>query len=301
MKKKYQFMMVLCCFFQLLATSFVIADATTSNVASGISVHPHPSHTKLSLNRVISLFHHESEKSEYSSKKIKELARAISSFQPSLVISMLPGSDEMLLNSDQVEAFYFLRKEIMASNPHCKIGVTLHISKYGTAAALITKLQEINTKVTPDLFVLVVPKNNEVVYPTALAQGIEYIHAQGQAIGYQGPTSMIPDGVDFIIIHAEHGEVHREEISSLRLKHHLPILVQVGKSFWNLDAPAVSNLSKGEEQASLLTRLAESQNAYGYHFIYPVLAAMNSRQHEMHDLTESSILVRMRALMTRFN
>ncbi|KAB2643319.1 MAG: hypothetical protein DVB29_06085 [Verrucomicrobia bacterium] len=301
MKKKYQFMMVLCCFFQLLHTSFALADTIPPSDPSSVPMHPRPADWKVIFNRVVSLFHHDGESSEHSSKKMKGLARAVSSFQPSCVLGLLPVSDEATLSMEQVDTFCFLRKEIASTNPHCKFEATLNLTRYPTASALLSKLQEISLKIAPDIFLLVVPKNNEVVYPSVLAKGIEYIHEHGQVVGYEGPTSMIPDGIDFLMICAENGIIHREEIASLRMKHRLPILVRVNKSFWHESSTSSEQHTTEVEQAKLLIHLAEEQNAFGYHFVYPVLSALAMRQHDFHDAAESSLLVRMRALMMRFN
>ncbi|MFZ4115670.1 MAG: hypothetical protein ACOYK6_02980 [Chthoniobacterales bacterium] len=301
MSKKYYFIIVTCCFFQLLHISFALADGIPASVPSSVPMHSRPVDWKATFNRVVSLFHHDGESSEYSSKKMKGLARAVSSFQPSCVLGLLPVSDETILRMDQVEAFCFLRKEIAATNPHCKFEATLNLTRYPTASALLSKLQEISLKIAPDIFLLVVPKNNEVIYPSVLAKGIEYIHAHGQLVGYEGPTSMIPDGVDFLMICAESGTIHREEIAALRIKHHLPILVRVKKSFWNENSTPSEQHAAEAEQAKRLAHLAEEQNIFGYHFVYPVLSTLAMRQHDFHDATESSLLVRMRALMMRFN
>lgn len=302
-KKSYLFFAVFSCCFTLLVQSASAAPNRIVASPSTMAVHPHPTDIRSMLTRIlqVTLYHGDKARFERSPEKMQNVARAVSSFQPSLVSALLYLSEEKILSADQIEAFQFFRKEILLANPRCKFDVKLNVTSYATAAELISKLQEINTKLGPDSVTLTVPKSNEVVYPSALIKGIDYLHLHGQLVGYEGPPCMIPDGVDFLLLRAEKGEVHREEIASLRTKHRLPLLVQVGTSFWDDDSINFEQPSISLNQAKLLTHLAEEQNAFGYHFIYPVLCAMVGKQHDFHELTESSLLVTMRALMTRFN
>ncbi|MFI0347380.1 MAG: hypothetical protein ACH346_01225 [Chthoniobacterales bacterium] len=204
------------------------ATATTNNELLQ-PTHLHPIDLKLALTRVLQfrITRDEDGKSEAVSPQAKSIARTLSSLQPTLISGLLHISENSPLRPGQVEMFTIVRKEVLAANPRCKFDVVINASKYATAAEFINKLQEINAKIMPDLIIFRLPSNNEMLYPSALIKAMEFAHAHGQLVGYEGPTAMIPDAVDVIVVRAKSFEVRREEVSFLKSKHHLPILVKV--------------------------------------------------------------------------
>lgn len=285
----------------------------TNGIASGNPItsvpHQRPMDFKIVLNRIlkVSPFSDDEETSGDSLERVKSVARAVSSLQPSLVLGLLRITEEAPLRPYQVAAFRLLRNEVIVANPRCKFDVEINVSKYPTASELLAKLEEVNAKLAPDIIIMMTSKNNEVVYPSVLAKGIEYAHAHGQVIGYGGTLSMIPNGVDFLVMRATSLEVHRDEITALRAKHHLPILVEVPAAFVGHDHHEGSSSATQldtREQAKLLTRLAEEQNSFGYHFIYPMIYPQVNKQHPLSGsigVMDNSLLVTLRALMVRFN
>ncbi|HLB32671.1 MAG: hypothetical protein A3F67_06105 [Verrucomicrobia bacterium RIFCSPHIGHO2_12_FULL_41_10] len=230
---------------------------------------------KIALNRILnaSLDRDDEGITTTTTQKTKSLARTLSSLQPTWISGLLWGSDEGALRSYNVDDFQVIRKEVLASNPRCKFDITVNSSKYPLPAELISRLQEINAKLAPDILIFAVPSQHEIIYPSALAKGIEFVHAHGQLVGYEGPTSMIPDGIDFIVVRTSNLEVHREELSALKSKHHLPIVVKIPASQYGHDMRHSKHLLEPlvrKEEVIRLTHLAEDQNSMGYHFAYPI-------------------------------
>ncbi len=272
-----------------------------------IEMHSRPMDLKASFNRVLKapLVRGREEPSSAGWGSTKALARTISSLQPTFVSGVLQISSPGALRSYPVEAFQWIRNEVLAANPHCKFDVELTVSTYLTGAELVAELQEITSKVSPDAVLMVVPKNNEVIAPSAVAKGIEFAHLHHQVVGYEGPLSMIPDGVDFLVMSVEGTELHREEIAALRAKHHLPLLMKAPALFEEQEAPHGLNppasLSGTGKQALLLTHLAEEQNAFGYHLMYPITFPTFHGENAFDKASDHSLLVTMRALMAKYN
>ena len=154
----------------------------------------------------------------------------------------------------------------------------------------------------PDLIIFRLLSNNEMVYPAALTKAMEFAHAHGQMVGYEGPTAMIPDAADFIVVRAKNLEVRRDEISTLRARHHLPILVNIPADIQQHEhqvgeVPKELSIS---ERTKLLMHLAENQSSFGYHFIYPITSP-SQQDHPLEITTDNALLVTMKALMARYN
>lgn len=272
-----------CCFI-IVYLSFS-ALATAGQVTM---VMRHPVDLKATLNRVLEVNIEKSEEVRRSSFSLEGLARTLTALQPSLIIGFSHLTDETPLSTSQVALFLEIQKKILATNPRCKFGVTLSLENYLTPLELLNKLQEITTKLNPDIINMVVSSNNEVVSLSALLRGIEFAHAHGQLVSYEGPASLIPDGVDIFVMKALNGEIHRDEINNFKMKHHLPIVVQ----------SPITTHSKDRKEIFILTHLAEQQASFGYHLAYPL--EFNSSG-SMSANKESSSLVMLRALLTRYN
>jgi hypothetical protein len=197
-------------------------------------------------------------------------------------------TDEAPLTTAQTTFFLEVRKKILATNPRCKFAMTLHVNNYLTASALLNKLQEITTTLAPDMVNMVVSSNNEILSPTALARGIEYAHAHGQLVSYEGPVNMLPDGIDCVVMKVVNRELRRDEINNVKMKHHLPIIVKVAGITYNRDG----------KETFLIRPLAEEQASFGYHLAYPLLWRSSENLSINKD---SSFLVTLRALMMRYN
>lgn len=297
------------CFFGTLLVATNLPPSTHGNeIPSSIPVvtHVRPMDLKSSFNRTLKapLVRSHEESSDAAWEHVKSLARTISSLQPTFVSGILKISEPGTLHSFAVDAFQWTRNEVLAANPHCRFDVEINVSNYATAAELIESLQEVASKVAPDAVLMVVSKSNEIVSPTAVAKGIEFAHAHHQLVGYEGPLSMIPDGVDFLVMRTETAELHREQIALLRAKHHLPLLLEASFLTQEKDASSLNmplTQSASAKEASLLTRLAEGQNGFGYHFMYPIAFPAAHGEKIFDKASDRSLLVMMRALMARYN
>jgi len=251
-------------------------------------VSPHSADLKLSLNRILALNIENGEEVARSTMTLESLERTLNALQPTLIMGLFRLTDETPLSTSQTALFLEMKQKMLAKNSRCKFSVTLHVSHYLTAVELLTKLQEVTTKLGPDIINMVVSSNNDVVSPTALARGIEYAHHHGELVIYEGPANMIPDGVDGFVMKAINGEVRRDEINNFKTRHHLPLIVQLPAATW----------SKDQKEIVFLTHLAEAQASFGYHLAYPLQIESSRKLHENKD---ASSLVMLRALMTRYN
>lgn len=263
-----------------------------------LPTHLKPIDLKVMLTRVVQV--RVPRNDECVIEKVKSMARTLGALQPTFVSGLLRVSDELPLPLSQVENFTTVRKEVLASNPRCKFDVVINGSSYATPAAFVTKLQEINEAVMPDIFLIDI-SNSEPVYPAALAKAIEFAHSHGQCVGYQGPITMIPNGIDFIVLRIENSNLRREEISALRSKHHLPILVS--SSFHQLlhDHQEGAREFATNDKAKSIIHLAEEQSSFGFHLIYPIRNPCFQENSPLDASSDNALLVTIKALMARYN
>lgn len=262
------------------------AIATAGQVQMPIRLHS--GDLKSSLNRVLELHLENSDEIVRSSASLESLERTLTALQPSLIMVFLSVTKEIPLSTSQVALFLEIQKKVLAANPRCKFSVGLPINNCLSTPELLSRLQEITTKLGPDIINLVLPFNNDLVSPTALARVIEYAHHHGQIVVYKGPPNMIPDGIDGFVMKAISGEVHRDEINNFKTKHHLPIIIELSAGTFNKD----------EKGFLVLKHLAEGQASLGYHLAYPLILTSSGSSNENKD---ASFLVTLRALMTRYN
>ena len=271
--------------------SIIICLSVSTAAIAGQSIpllRSRPMDLKASLNRVLEVNVESSEEATRSAVLLESLERTLNALQPSLIIGFAHLTDETPLSASQAALFLEVRQKVFAANPHCKFAVTIHVSNYLTAPELLAKLQEITTKLKPDVINMKVSSSNEVVAPTALARGIEFAHAHGELIAYEGPINMIPDGIDCFVMKVFNGEVHRDEINNFKMKHHLPMIVQI---------PNINHSKDGKEML-LMSHLAEEQAPFGYHLAYPLQLTPSGNLSANKD---TSFLVTLRALLTRYN
>ena len=247
-----------------------------------------PIDLKPSLNRVLEVNLESSAETARSTPLLESLERTLNALQPSLIMGFAHLTDETPLSASQAALFLEVRQKVLAANPHCKFAVTIHVSNYLTSPELLNKLQEVTTKLGPDIINMVVSSSSDVISPTAVGRGIEYAHAHGQLVTYAGPANMIPDGIDCFVMKAFNGEVHRDEVNNFKMKHHLPMIVQI---------PNI-NQSKDAKETLLISHLAEEQAPFGYHLAYPLSITPSGHLSANKD---TSFLVTLRALMTRYN
>lgn len=244
----------------------------------------HPTDLKPSLNRIVELPTDNMEEIMRVPALQASLERTLIALQPSFIKDLSSIPCEAPLSAAQVNFFLEVQKKVLAANARCKFSVTLYVNHYLTAPELLMKLQEVTTKLNPDIINMAVASNGDALSPMALGKGIEYAHAHGQLVTYEGPMNMIPDGADGVVISIANGELKREDLNAFKARHHLPVIVQT--SFAHAEK---------QKEITLLTRLAEGQSLLGYHFAYPLFLLPSSKN------KDTSLIVTLRALMTRYN
>jgi hypothetical protein len=123
-------------------------------------------------------------------------------------------------------------------------------------------------------------------------------------VGYDGPLSMVPDGVDYIVVRAWDLKVNVQEIEHLRAKHRVPLIVVLPGTDGGQAPPEVIKYVEKMGTAGrseLLTELARQQTPLGYHLAYPVFYPIHPAHHAFDSTKDTILLVTIRALTARFN
>lgn len=229
--------------------------------------------------------------------------RTIASLHPSLVTGLLRINDRGMPGNAEVEAFDTVRNAVRSSEKGCRFDVVIEMDNERSGASFVRRMKEISSRIHPDAWTFYVSPESTSVSPEAFEDGIAHAHSQGQMVGYDGPLSLIPQGVDYIIVRAWGLQVNREELEIVRSRR-LPVLVALPTSFGSKpqpDASAYTGEMTGNEKTELLTRLASQQSSLGYRLAYPVYYPLDPSRHA-HDATKDPILmVTIRSLMARFN
>lgn len=275
-------------FFCWLTIIFLNVHAEVRAGQAMMPIRVHALEIKPSLSRILELNIENAGEFTRSAAILESLERTLSALQPTLIMGFSHLADDAPLSTAQMALFLEIKQKTVAANPRCKFAVALHVSHYLTVSELLAKLQEVTTKLGPDMINMVVSSSNDVISPTALAKGINFAHAHGQLVTYEGPANMIPDGVDGFVMKAVNGEVHRDEVNSFKIKHHLPVIVRFSSGA----------CSQEQKEIMLLSRLAEEQAPFGYHLAYPLQLASSANLNENKD---GASLVMLRALLTKYN
>ncbi|MEY2905950.1 MAG: hypothetical protein RLZZ408_421 [Verrucomicrobiota bacterium] len=231
-------------------------------------------------------------------------ARTIASLKPTFVTGLLRIPDRGSLSNAEVDAFNAVRAAVLASAKGCRFDIVLNAGVEQTGALVVRRMKEISARVHPDSWTFHIAPDDSSLNPEVFEDGIAYAHSQGQMAGYDGPLSMIPEGVDYIVVRASELKVHHRQIEVLKDKHHVTLLVELptatgGKS--DPDCEAYIGKLSSSERCAAITSLAENQNSWGYRFAYPVFYPVEPDKHAFDATKESVLMVTIRALLARFN
>lgn len=232
------------------------------------------------------------------------VARTIASLHPSFVTGILRLSDRGIPGNAEVEAFNTVRNAVTSTEKGCRFDVVLNIAGEPEQETLIRRMKETTTLLHHDAWTLFVAPDDVSVYPDVLEDTIAYAHSQGQMVGYDGPVSLIPDGVDYIVIRAWDLKVKRDQIERLRSKHHVPLVVEIPSTFGskpNTDCTHYMANMNAVEKGNVLTDLAENQGAWGYRLAYPVFYPVEPNRRVFDATKESILMVTIRSLLARYN
>ena len=232
------------------------------------------------------------------------IARTIASLRPSFVTGLLRLPDRGIPGNAEVEAFNTVRNAVTSTDKRCRFDVVLNIGGEREQEPLIRRMREISTLLHHDAWTLFVAPDDVLVDPDVLEDTIAYAHSQGQMVGYDGPVSLIPEGVDYIVIRAWDLKVNRDQIEHLRSKHRVPLVVEIPTTFGskiNKDCTDYVTNMNAVEKGEVLSDFAVNQSAWGYRLAYPVFYPVEPNRHVFDATKESILMVTIRSLLTRFN
>jgi hypothetical protein len=239
-----------------------------------------------------------------SSQTPATVARTISSLQPSFVTGLLRISDKGELSSGEVEGFTTVRSAVKKENKGCRFDILLNAGMDCSGEYFVRRMKDISARLHPDAWTFYVAPDNVSVNPDVFEQGIAFAHSQGEMVGFDGPLSLIPEGVDYIVIRAWNFGVNRKQLDLLRTKQRVPLIVELPTTFGNNPSKEVRLFIEEmdtEERASTVSHLAENQNAWGYHLAYPIFYPLYPAQHAFDATKDNILLVMLRSLLTRYN
>jgi hypothetical protein len=231
-------------------------------------------------------------------------ARTIASLKPTFVTGLLRIPDRSSISNAEVDAFNAVRTAVLASVKGCRFDIVMNAGSEHSGDLVVRRMREISARVHPDAWTFHIAPDDTSLNPEVFEDGIAYAHSQGKMAGYDGPLSMIPEGVDYIVVRALELKVHRRQIEILREKHHVTILVELptttgGKA--DPDCEAYIGKLSSSERCAAITSLSENQNSWGYRFAYPVFYPVEPDKHAFDATKESLLMVTIRALLARFN
>ena len=232
------------------------------------------------------------------------VGRTIASLQPTFVTGLLRLPDRGDLSNAEVEAYETVRSAVMASSKNCRFDVLINAGVEHSGETFIRRMKESATRLHPDAWTFYVSPETEMIAPEVFQEGISQAHLCGQMVGYDGPLSLIPEGVDFIVIRAWDLKVNRRQIDMLRAKQKVPLIVELPTTL-GVKAPPeviayVEEMQTGERGA-LMSQFAENQYSWGYRLAYPVFYPLYPAHHAFDATKDNMLLVSIRALLAKFN
>jgi hypothetical protein len=279
---------------------------TPGMTPGGVINHPLNSQTKAIFQRVLQarLYHAGAWTLAGSSQTPATVARTILSLRPSFVTGIVRLPDRGDLSNAEIEGFDTIRTAFHAAEQPCRFDVVINAGQERSADSFLRRMKEFNTRLHPDAWTFQVDPEAESLSPEVFEEGIAQAHANGQMVGYDGPLSMVPDGVDYIVVRAWDLKVNVQEIEHLRAKHRVPLIVVLPGTDGGQAPPEVIKYVEKMGTAGrseLLTELARQQTPLGYHLAYPVFYPIHPAHHAFDSTKDTILLVTIRALTARFN
>jgi hypothetical protein len=261
---------------------------------------------KVIFQRVVQarLFHSGSWTLAGSTQTTGTVARTISSLQPSFVTGLLRVPDRGQLSNAEVEGYDAVRNEIRKGVKNCRFDLVINAGADESGDLFVRRMSEITLRIHPDAWTFYVAPDDTTVNPDIFVEGIAYAHSQGQMVGYDGPLSLIPEGVDYIVVRAWDLQVNRKQLDFIRAKQRVPVLVELPTSFGSKPSSEVKAYVQemdSSERGQVLRRLAENQNSWGYHLAYPIFYPLDSAKKAFDATKDNLLLVTVRSLLARFN
>jgi hypothetical protein len=250
------------------------------------------------------LFHNGSWTLSDSSQTAVTVGRTLASLRPSFVTGLLRVSDHGEIGHAEEDAFLAVRSAVRTSSKECRFDIVLNAGDGRSGDMIVRHMREISTRLHPDAWTFYVSPDDSSLSAEVFEEGIAAAHAAGQMVGYDGPLSLVPEGIDYLVVRAWDLRVNRKQIDLLKSTRRIPLVVELPTTFGNQptsDAVSyVENLST-TDRASVLQELAENQNAWGYRFAYPVFYPLCPAKHSFDATKDPILMVTIRSLLARFN
>jgi hypothetical protein len=261
---------------------------------------------KAIFQRVIQarLFHSGSWTLSGTSQTPTTVARTLASLQPTFLAGILRLPDHGVLSEAEVEAFNTLRTTVLESSKGCRFDVVINAAEDISGDLFVQKMKDFSVSIHPDSWTFYIPPESKTVSPEIFQQGIAAAHSAGQMVGYDGPLSLIPEGVDFIIVRAWDLRVNKREIDLLRAQQRVPLIVELPTTFGSHASTEVVDYVKEMDtktRVKLITELAGNQSSWGYRMAYPVFYPLYPALKAFDATKDNILLVSIRALLARFN
>lgn len=231
------------------------------------------------------------------------VGRTLASLRPTFVTGLVRVTDHGVPGNAETEAYATIRDAVRSAVKGCRFDIVIDAGQESSGSLFIRRMKEIDNRIHPDAWTLFIPPDDTAINPEALAEAIAYAHARGDMVGYDGPLSLIPEGVDYIVVRSWNFVVNREQIERLAFRR-VPLIVELPTTFGAKEHPDCSRYIRemdGAERASLLTALASNQGAWGYRLAYPLYYPVSSSRKAFDATKDSILMVTIRSLMARFN
>ena len=239
-----------------------------------------------------------------SSQTTITAARTLASLQPTFLIGALRLPDHGELSDAEVDAFSTVRTAVLGTSKNARFDVLIDAGEEHSPEVFVKRMKDFNAKIHPDAWTFYVSPETRSISPEVFEHGIAEAHAGGQMVGYDGPLSLIPEGVDFIVIRAWNFKVNRDQIDLLRAKQRVPLIVELPTTFGTKDYPEVISYveeMESQDRVERISTLAENQYSWGYRFAYPIFYPLYPARHAFDATKDNILMVSIRALLAKFN
>ena len=232
------------------------------------------------------------------------VARTLASLQPTFLGGVLRLPDHGELSEAEIEGFNAVRTAVLSASKNCRFDVLINAADEHSGEVFEQRMKEFSTRIHPDSWTFYVAPETRSISPEVFEHGIAQAHSEGQMVGYDGPLSLIPEGVDFIILRAWDFKINRQQLDLLRTKQRIPLIVELSTTFGSKDYPEVVSYvgeMDTKDRVAIITELAENQSSWGYRFAYPIFYPLYPARYAFDATKDNILLVSIRALMAKFN
>ena len=220
----------------------------------------------------------------------------LASLKPTLVAGLVRVDNNRTPSAEQIAVYNAVRNSVLQANPDCKFDAVLDMRQYKTANAVVAQMEDINAKMTVDLWFFDYFNDGYSKNPAPADAAIAYAHSQGQLIGGRmtgnetlpnagmngnetlpnaGMTgSLTLPKADYAAVNDGDGlDKMHEDIKTIMQTLPLPILVYLSNDADNAGhnkAETFIRTWNTDQREEYLQQLDKDQTLWGYHIMYPV-------------------------------